>query len=161
MSLQNDRSSDSTPRGRVAGIDFGTVRIGVAISDPDRILASPFETYSRKNEKADAGYFRRLVAEERIAQFAVGLPVHLDGRMSEKAIEATKFADWLRETTGIPVDFVDERFSTREAENHLLGAQLTRKNRKNRRDKIAAQILLTTYLESGPKKFDDLQGLDD
>ena len=147
--------------GRVAGIDYGTVRIGIAISDPDRILSSPFETYTRRNEKTDGDYFRKFVAEERVEQFVVGLPIHLSGDASEKSKEATVFADWLYQLTGIPVDFVDERFSTREAEQHLIGANMTRRTRKMRRDKIAAQIILSTYLESGPKNVHDLGGLDD
>ena len=141
--------------GRVAGVDYGTVRIGLAISDPDRILSSPFETYVRKNEKADAEYFRRFVQEERVAQFVVGLPLHLSGDISEKSKEATAFAAWLAAETGIPVDFVDERYTSVEAERHLRGAKFTNKRRQDRRDMIAAQILLATYLESGPIKADD------
>ena len=149
----------TSPAGRVAGIDYGTVRIGIAISDPDRILSSPYETYVRKNEKADAAYFQRLVHEERIVQFVVGLPVHLSGDASEKSKESAEFADWLAQQTGIPVDFVDERFTSVEAEHHLRGAKLTNKRRKDRRDKIAAQILLATYLESGPTLPEQIAGL--
>jgi len=145
---------------RIAGIDYGTVRIGIAISDPDRILSSPYEVYTRKNEQADAEYFRRLVREERVAQFVVGLPVHLSGEASEKSKEAIKFADWLTSQTGVPVDFVDERFTSVEAEHHLRGARLTNKKRKDRRDKIAAQILLATYLESGPIPLENIQGIE-
>ena len=147
--------------GRVAGIDYGTVRIGIAISDPDRILSSPYETYVRRNDKLDGDYFVKLVAEERVEQFVVGLPIHLSGDASEKSKEAIVFGDWLHKLTGIPVDFVDERFTTREAEQHLLGANMTRQTRKMRRDKIAAQIILSTYLESGPKTVHDLGGIDD
>ncbi len=147
-------------QGRVAGIDYGTVRIGIAISDPDRILSSPYETYSRKNATADAEYFRRLVREERIVQFVVGLPVHLSGDASEKSKEATAFGAWLAEQTSIPVDFVDERFTSVEAEHHLRGAKLTNKRRKDRRDKIAAQILLATYLESGPVRSGSPGGIE-
>ena len=146
--------------GRVAGIDYGTVRIGIAVSDPDRILASPYETYPRKNEQADANYFRRLAQEEQVVQFVVGLPVHLSGEASEKSKEAVKFADWLTKQTGIPVDFVDERFTSVEAEQHLRGAKLTNKKRKDRRDKIAAQILLATYLESGPIPPERVAGIE-
>jgi len=146
--------------GRVIGIDYGTVRIGIAISDPDRILSSPYETYTRKNEKADADYFRRLVQEERVVQFVVGLPVHLSGDASEKSKESIAFAGWLSEQTGIPVDFVDERFTSVEAEQHLRGAKLTNKKRKDRRDKIAAQILLATYLESGPTRPEKIAGIE-
>ena len=151
MSQMNSESKT----GRVAGVDYGTVRIGLAISDPDRILSSPYETYVRKNEKADAEYFQRFVREERVVQFVVGLPLHLSGDTSEKAKEAMAFAVWLTAETGIPVEFVDERFTSVEAERHLRGAKFTNKRRQDRRDKIAAQILLATYLESGPIQSDD------
>ncbi len=147
--------------GRVAGIDYGTVRIGVAVSDPDRLLASPYETYVRKSESKDAEYFKRLVTEERIMKFVVGLPLHLSGQVSDKAREVLLFGAWLRGVTGIDVDYVDERFTSVEAEHYLRQAKLTNKKRKERRDKIAAQILLSTYLESGCRGISDFQGIDD
>lgn len=146
--------------GRVVGIDFGTVRIGVAISDPDRILSSPYETYVRKNADADALYFQRLVQEEHVVQFVVGLPIHLSGDESEKSREAVAFAQWLTQTTGVAIDFVDERFSSVEAERLLRSAKMTNKKTKARRDKIAAQIILATYLESGPISREVPQNLD-
>lgn len=147
--------------GRVAGIDYGTVRIGVAVSDPDRMLASPYETYVRKSEAKDAEYFRRLVAEERIVRFVLGLPLHLSGEVSDKAREVLLFGGWLRETTGVDIDYVDERFTSVEAEHFLRQARLTNKKRKKQRDKLAAQILLTTYLESGCAGISDFRGIDD
>ncbi len=134
--------------GRVAGVDFGTVRIGVALSDPDRTLASPHENYTRRTPKLDAEWFRRLVAEEDVRLFVVGLPLHLDGHESAKSAEARRFADWLHEETGVPVELFDERFTSVEAEHLLLDAKLTSRRRKRRRDMLAAQILLTAYLES-------------
>ena len=74
--------------GKIAGIDYGTVRIGIAVSDADRILASPYETYIRKSPDRDAQYFRQLVSEERITRFVLGLPLHLSGDLSEKAKES-------------------------------------------------------------------------
>ena len=147
--------------GRIAGIDFGTVRIGIAISDPQRTIASPYENYTRRGADQDARRFRRLVEEEAIVRFVVGLPVHLDGRESEKSREARQFGQWLQETTGIPVDFFDERFTSTEAEQFLLDAQLTKKRRKQRLDMLAAQIMLSAYLESqgkaqqAPKPLED------
>src|SRR5262249_44601057 len=135
--------------GRLAGIDYGTVRIGVAITDPERRIASPLVNYTRRGESLDARHFQKLVADERIASFVVGLPVHLDGRESQKSIEARKFGQWLAETTGVSVVFFDERFTTSEAEQFLGAAELTKKQRKSRLDKLAAQILLTAYLEAG------------
>ena len=136
-------------KGRVAGIDYGTVRIGVAISDPDRIIASPCENYTRKNEASDARFFRHFVEQEHVVQFVVGFPVHLDGRLSEKARESLQFGKWLNEITGVPVDYYDERYTSVEAERLMIDADLSRKKRKRRLDKVAAQILLSGYLESG------------
>ena len=79
----------------------------------------------------------------------VGLPVHTDGREGVKAVEARAFGRWLAETTGLPVVFWDERFSTVEAESALWQAGLTHKRRKARRDRVAAQILLQAYLDAG------------
>ena len=147
--------------GRVAGIDFGTVRIGIAVSDPDRIFSSPYETYVRKTPERDAEYFRRLVAEERIVRFVLGLPLHLSGEMSDKAREVLNFGRWLFEITSIDVDYIDERFTSVEAENYLRDAKLTNKKRKERRDKIAAQIILSSYLESHCRGISDFKGIDD
>ncbi|HZZ28341.1 MAG TPA: Holliday junction resolvase RuvX [Pirellulales bacterium] len=135
--------------GRLAGIDFGTVRIGIAITDPERRIASPLANYTRHGAAADAEYFRKLAAAENIVGFVVGLPVHLDGRESQKSGEARQFGQWLAQTTGVNVVFFDERFTTFEAEQALLGAELTKKQRKARLDKLAAQILLSAYLEAG------------
>jgi len=138
-------------QGRLAGIDFGTVRIGVAVTDPERRLASPYENYQRRGLAADAQYFQRLVREERIAGFVVGLPVHASGEESQKSLEARAFGDWLRATTGRPVQYYDERYTSVLAEQFLLDAQLTSKRRKARLDKVAAQLILAAYLESSPR----------
>lgn len=135
-------------KGRVAGIDFGTVRIGIAISDPNRTLASPFENYNRRDLAGDGRYFRQLAVEEDVDGFVVGLPVHASGAESKKSLEAREFGKWLGETTGLPVCFFDERYSTVQAEQHLLGANLTKKRRKQRLDMLAAQIMLAAFLES-------------
>jgi putative Holliday junction resolvase len=141
--------------GRVAGIDYGTVRIGIAVSDPERTIASPYENYTRKGERQDAQRFRRLVDEEHIVLFVVGLPVHLDGRESEKSRQARQFGQWLGKTTGVAVDYFDERFTSTEAERVLLDAKMTRKRRKQRLDMLAAQIMLSAYLRAYPKRGRD------
>ena len=151
--------------GRIAGIDYGTVRIGIAVSDASGSIASPFENYNRRNEPLDRQYFQALAAEERIVRFIVGLPVHLDGRESAKSIEAREFGDWLAAATGVEVQYFDERFTTQEAQLLLSGMNLSKKKRKARLDKLAAQIMLTAYLEtlrSGQgQAADPLRGLDD
>ena len=154
-------SPQAKPPGRVAGIDFGTVRHGIAISDPDRRLASPYESYTRRGEQQDAERFRRLVDDEGIVLWVVGLPVHLDGRESQKSIESRQFGRWLSEVTGVPVEFSDERFTSVEAEQALLGARLTNRRRKKRRDMVAAQIILSAYLESQGERQEEPGALDD
>ena len=139
---------DAFPPGRLAGIDYGTVRIGVAVTDARRTLASPYENYRRRGAVPDARYFQSLAAQEKIVGFVVGLPVHLDGRESQKSREAREFGQWLSETTGVAVVYCDERFTTAEADQFLGAAHLTKKQRTARRDKLAAQILLSAYLES-------------
>ena len=84
-------NSSSASPGRVAGIDFGTVRIGIALSNAGRTIASPYENYTRRGSEQDAQRFRRLVAEEGVTLFVVGLPVHLDGGESQKSTEARQF----------------------------------------------------------------------
>jgi putative holliday junction resolvase len=137
--------------GRIAGIDFGRVRIGIAISDPGRTLASPYENYTRRGPEGDARRFRRLVAEEGIVLFVVGLPVHLDGEESQISHEARQFGRWLIEVTGLAVEYFDERFSTSEAHELLKDAGMKHKHRKRRLDMLAAQVMLGAYLESRTK----------
>jgi putative holliday junction resolvase len=153
--------SEPSTSGRIAGIDYGTVRIGIAMSDPDRSIASPYENYNRRNTELDAKRFIQLAKEEAVALFVVGLPIHLDGRESQKSTEARHFGKWLAEVTRVPVVFFDERFTSSEAENLLLGAELTKKRRKKRLDMLAAQILLTAYLDSGDSSRQHPGGLDD
>ncbi len=135
--------------GKLLGIDYGQVRIGLAVSDPDRKLAFPLETYTRRGADRDSAHFREVVKEEGIVGLVVGLPVHTDGREGQKAAEARAFGSWLAAATGLPVVYWDERFTTVEAESALWEAGLTHKQRRARRDRVAAQILLRAYLEAG------------
>ena len=137
-----------TERGRLLGVDFGTVRHGLAVSDADRIIASPFDTYQRKDAKQDAAYFAKLVREERIVGLVVGLPLHTGGEEGIKAKEARAFAAWLGEATGLPVEMWDERCTTAAAEDAMWDAGLSHKDRKARRDRVAAQIILQGFLDN-------------
>lgn len=139
---------------RIAGIDFGTVRIGIALAETEVGIAGPFENYNRRTLLLDAEYFKAFAQEERISRFVVGLPVHLHGGESQKSQEARAFGEWLTKVTGAPVEYFDERFTTAEAERLLGDAQLTKKQRQARRDQLAAQIMLTAYLEAGSRGQD-------
>lgn len=147
-------------KGRIAGIDYGTVRIGVAIGDLEVGMASPHENYTRRSERLDAEYFASLAREERLARWVVGLPVHLHGGESQKSAEAREFGAWLSEKTGLPVEFYDERYTSSEATELLRASNLSPKQRKAKLDALAAQIMLTAYLESGANGQENPGGIE-
>lgn len=147
-------------RGRLAGIDYGHVRIGIAISDPSQHIASPYQIHRRGDEAGDAEFFRKFVHAEDIAGFVVGLPLHTSGDESEKSLEARRFAAWLQQVTTLPIQFHDERYTTLQAEQALLAAQLTKKKRKQRLDMLAAQMILASYLDSN-RVTPELEPLED
>ncbi len=136
------------PRGRLIGLDYGSVRVGLAICDPDRILASPHETYTRQTPEADAAYFQRVVKAEQIVGLVIGLPISLNDTEGPKAKETREFAAWLTSVVPLPVEFVDERFTTSAAEDSLIAAGVRRDKRKGQRDRIAAVFILQAYLDS-------------
>ncbi len=140
--------SEIPTEGRLAGIDFGTVRIGIAITDAGQMLASPYENYNRKTVEKDAEYFCKLAEHECIVAFVVGLPVHMSGDSSRMSEAATKFGEWLGQKTGVPVVWFDERFTSSLANQIMSEGNLTKKQKKKRLDMLAAQILLASFLES-------------
>ena len=138
----------SIPSGRVAGIDFGLRRIGIAVCDASRILASPFSMHEPTgNVDREAAFYRSFAAEEGIVAFVVGLPLNADGTPSRMSNEAEKFGSWLAATTGLPVEYQDERYTSAEAAGKLAGSGLTRGRKKRVSDAIAAQILLADWMD--------------
>ena len=155
-------NSDSIPEaGRVIGIDFGTARIGVAISDPGQSIASPMEIRQVQNPDSDGKYFRKLVELEQPVGFIVGLPLHMSGDASKKSREAVAFGRWLREVTGLPVAWNDERYSTAMAKEICQQLGLSGPKRKAHLDKIAAQVILSSWLERKDRAEDQAQSLED
>ncbi len=134
---------------RILAIDFGTRRVGAAVCDADRTMAFPLEVYIRRGPDHDARHYWELVQENDVARIVVGLPLHTSGREGRLAIEARAFGAWLARVTSRPVVFFDERFTSVEAEHKLIDAGLTRQKRKSIRDKLAAQIVLQSYLDAG------------
>lgn len=135
--------------GRILGIDFGLRRIGAALSDPSRTIATPLEVRERTTPERDGRHYRELVEEDRIERIVVGLPVHTRGAESELSRQARAFGRWLAGVTGRPVFFHDERYTSREAERLLRAQGLRRKGVQARRDMLAAQIMLQSYLDAG------------
>ena len=128
--------------GRIASVDYGTVRIGIAICDPSRTWTSPLDTYNRRDEPQDRAYFQKLAQQESIVGWVLGLPIHCDGKESQKSGEVRDFAEWLSAYTSLPVRFFDERFSSVLANKLLAEAELTRKKKKQRIDRVSVSIWL-------------------
>lgn len=147
---------------RILGLDFGTKRIGAAVSDPRRQIATPLEVYERRDPTQDARHYRALIEENEVERIVIGLPVHLAGREGASASLARSWGDWLAGLSKLPVVFFDERFTTVEAEDSMIAAGLKRSKRKGLRDMLAARILLQNYLDAGSPETTPLSApLDD
>ncbi len=147
----DDSPADELPfpqEGRLMGLDFGTKRLGIAVSTPEQNIASPLENYDRKNPALDAKHLRELAAEYRIKGLVVGLPVHMSGDEGGIARSAREFGTWIAEETNLPIRYWDERFTSALAEEILQAASLTKKQRKARKDKLAAHLLLQSFLDA-------------
>ena len=134
---------------RKIGLDVGDVRIGVAVSDLMGLCANPRETYVRKkdDEDADIAYFVEYAKREDADAFVVGLPRNMDGSEGPRAEITRAFGDALAERSGLPVIYADERLTTVSAERLLIGADVRRDKRKKVIDKVAATIILQSYLD--------------
>lgn len=134
--------------GRVLGVDHGTRRVGLAISDPLRRTAQPVEVVTATKDRglldAVAEAASRLEAEE----IVVGLPVRLDGTEGPAAAAARGFADALRERTALPVVLWDERLSSVEASRAMRAGGVDARRQRGSVDKVAAAIVLRAYLEA-------------
>ncbi len=133
---------------KILGLDYGSVRIGVALSEEEGKIAFGRGTILRKSLDEDLKQIEEIVKEEKAVEIVVGLPLKLNGSKAEQAEEAERFAGELKERIGLPVKLWDERLSTAQAERVLLQADLRRKKRKKVIDKVAAQIILQSYLDA-------------
>lgn len=131
------------------GLDFGLKRVGAALSDPGRSIATPLEVYERRDQAQDARHYKKLVVEEEVDRIVIGLPVHTSGREGEIAAKARQWGAWLGSVTGLPVFYHDERYSSALADEVLMDSGLKRQKRKGLRDMLAARILLQDHLDAG------------
>ncbi len=132
--------------GRLIGVDHGTVRVGLAVCDPDRRVATPLHTYKLRTPEKDADYFARLAVGETVVGWVVGLPLHMSGAEGEAAIACRAFGAWLATLTNLPVAFHDERYTSAGADEAMQAAGLNPRQRKEKLDKVAAQFILQAYL---------------
>jgi len=133
--------------GRVLALDLGDVRIGVAISDPERRLAVPLGTVQVGRPPGEMRAVADLVAANDVTTVVVGEPISLDGTHGARAAHAASFADALRAFVGVPVVLHDERLSTVEAERALRAAGVTGRRRRRVVDASAAQVILQAWLD--------------
>lgn len=134
--------------GRVMALDIGDKRIGIALSDPMKIIASPFDTLKRVEIKGDINKIAKMIEENDVETVVCGLPKKLDNTDSLQTVKAREFADTLREKTAAKVVMTDERLTTVSAERVLLEADVSRGKRREVIDKLAAAVILQSYLES-------------
>lgn len=131
----------------ILGIDFGEKRTGVARSDELLLMAHPVALIEEKNRDRIVQRLKGLIEEFRITKIVVGLPKTLKGELGPKAKETLGFVELLRGAVGCDVTTWDERLSTVQAEKQLLAHDVSRAKRKEKRDMIAAQIILQGYLD--------------
>lgn len=135
---------------RSMALDVGTKTIGLAVSDPLGMFAQPLRTLSRKGVAKDVVVLQAVIAEKQVEYLVVGLPYELDGSEARSARLARQVGDALHEATGLPVVYIDERYSSVEAEQRLIQADLSRARRKQVVDQAAAVIILQQFLDHGP-----------
>jgi putative Holliday junction resolvase len=134
---------------RVLGVDLGHKRIGLAISDEDGEFAFPAGILASRGRRRDLAALCELISERGIERAVVGLPIHMDGRRGPEAEKAERFARELGDAAHIPVETLDERWTSREAETLMRGTSGRRRRQKRsagKVDEMAASILLRTYL---------------
>jgi putative Holliday junction resolvase len=129
------------------GIDYGTRRTGVAVSDPMGILASPVAVVQAEGRKTLVAALAQIAADRRAEGIILGLPLRTDGTKGDKALACEALADLLRAQTGLPVTLWDERFSSVEANRALSGVNVRGKARKAVVDAVAAVVILQSYLD--------------
>jgi len=138
-------------RTRSLGLDIGDKRIGVALSDPDGILASPLTIINRREEGLDIEAITNIVEQHQVQQIIVGLPHSMDGSIGKQAEKVKAFTQRLCQHTQVPIEFRDERLSTVSAKRLMREANARKAKKKARDDAIAAAIILQGYLDEEHK----------
>ena len=133
--------------GPIAGLDLGTVTIGVAVSDGSRQIATPVETIKRKKFGVDAEKLLQLLHARKVHGIVLGLPMNMDGTEGPRCQATRAFARNLEKLTDLPITFWDERLSTVAAERALLEADTSRKRRAEVIDHVAASYILQGALD--------------
>ena len=132
------------------GIDLGQKTIGIALSDELGLTAQPYRTLRRKGEAGDLRGIREIAEAHRVSSVIVGLPKNMDGTLGGQARRVMAFAEKIEAALDLPVVHQDERLSTAAAERILIQADVSRAKRRKHVDKLAAAVILQSYLDSAP-----------
>ena len=140
---------------RILGIDYGDKNIGLAISDKLLFTAQPLGLYKTINKTEDKKYFLQLASRYKVSKIVIGLPLRLDGSAGTRVEKTKKFAAWLKKTLQLPIVMWDERLTTRQANFILNQQKIKDKKKKKLKDQVAANIILSSYLEHRHHQSDD------
>ena len=134
--------------GRILGIDYGSKRIGLAITDASQIIASPFKTVTTHNLELQIAELSRIIEEEDVCQIVIGLPLGLKGNYTTQTKKTEQFADLIRKEIDLPVSFYDERLTSVQAKRILQSEGKQPSREKELVDETAAAIMLQAFLDS-------------
>jgi len=148
----SEPEQSSVPQfGALIGLDYGIKRWGIAICNSEQTLAVPVETWNVRSPEQNLKHLKEVISDYRIVGFVVGLPIRIDGAEGDQALIVRRFGLWLAEQTKLPVTFWDERYSSTEAELLLWNQGISPTKAKDRLDRLAAQIILQSYLDGRQK----------
>ncbi|MHB0975873.1 MAG: Holliday junction resolvase RuvX [Candidatus Aquicultorales bacterium] len=134
---------------RALGLDIGDVRIGVALSDPDGLIAQPLEIIDRKTSASDGiGRIKELVDEYEADEIVAGLPLTMEGEPGPQAKAVTEYVRELERIVGVPIKLWDERLTTVMVDRTMVSADVKRRKRKKLVDQLAAAVILQGYLDA-------------
>jgi putative Holliday junction resolvase len=137
---------------RILGLDYGSRRIGMAVSDPLGLTAQPLPPIPREGDRKDIVVLARLAADIGVTSVVLGLPLLLNGDEGPAAVRARAFGERLQSETSLPVTMWDERLTSVQSERHLIASGVRREDRKGIRDSLSAMFLLQAALDSRRRK---------
>jgi len=141
---------------RTLGVDYGARRVGLAVSDELGMMAMPLDILPVQSSKQVIRDLLRLCQEKQVAAIVVGLPLNMDGSRGPAVEAVDRFVQELRQQGRLPVEVWDERMSSRQVERMLIDSDVSRSRRKGLVDKLAAQVILQSYLDAHiPKTEND------
>lgn len=132
---------------RILALDVGDARIGIAYTDALELSVNPFESFKRKNTEEDYLHIAEIIKKLKVERVVIGLPLNMDGTEGDRVEKTKLFAECLKNYTDVPFDWQDERLTTVTAERLLIEQGMRREKRKDVIDKVAAMVILSSYLD--------------